>query len=121
MRSLGKGLFGSVYETEMAGTKVALKRFHANACSSTAFQREAVLLADIRHPNIVQLIKVGLKPALCMVTELLVCSLHALLHRDAGGTLRRTMLRREAVPQICMHIARGMNYLHSLEKVGLHA
>ncbi|KAL1528637.1 hypothetical protein AB1Y20_009975, partial [Prymnesium parvum] len=38
IRSLGTGLFGSVYETELAGTKVALKRFHGNALSSTSFK-----------------------------------------------------------------------------------
>lgn len=59
-----------------------------------------MLLADIRHPNVVQLIKVGIKPVLCMVTELLVCSLHAMIHNDSGGALREKLLQREAVPQV---------------------
>lgn len=112
-----------------------------DAWSILRSQREALLLADIRHPNIVQLIKVGLRPELCIVTELLMCSLHAMIHLGAGGALRERLLKPEAVTQaranysyqhkhqclrhsrkmqICMHIARGMNYLHSLEKIVIH-
>ena len=60
-------------------------------------------------------------PTLCIVTELLVCSLHALLHHNAGGALRPILLSRG--PQqlrLCMHVARGMNYLHTLDPAVLH-
>jgi|TARA_B110001469_G_C9575537_1_gene285430 hypothetical protein len=63
-------------------------------------QREAALLAELRHPHVVQLIKVCCKP-LCIVTELFVCSLHALLHVGPSACprlsspLRTTLLRRD--------------------------
>ena len=56
----------------------------------------------------------------CIITELMVCSLHALLHGGAGGGLRETLLRPSETPTICLHIARGMNYLHTLEPSVLH-
>jgi len=79
------------------------------------------MLSELRHPNIVQLIKVACRPPLCIVTELLVCSLHALLHQGKGGNLRRFLLT-SGTPQLtlCMHIARGLNYLHTLDPPVLH-
>ena len=41
-----------------AGARVAAKKFFDSSLSSSAFEREAALLADLRHPNVVQLIKV---------------------------------------------------------------
>ena len=50
---------GQMTEAELlaAGHEAgAVKKFFESGCSSSAFQREAVLLAELRHPNIVQLI-----------------------------------------------------------------
>lgn len=149
---LGSGSLGAVYDVDLGGTRVAVKKFFESACSSRAFQREAVLLAELRHPNIVQLIKVSCRAPLCIVTELvthaasptldacpllavlltrplrssprvpqLVCSLHAMLHHGAGGALRPHLLE-PGLQQLktCMHIARGMNYLHNLDPPVLH-
>ena len=120
-RWLGSGSLGAVYDVDLCGTRVAVKKFFDSSCSS-AFQREALLLAELRHPNIVQLIKVSCRPPLCIVTELLVCSLHALLHHGAGPpALRQTLLARGTQQlTLCMHIARGMNYLHTLDPPVLH-
>jgi len=118
---LGSGSLGAVYDVDLGGTRVAVKKFYESACSSSAFQREAHLLAELRHPNIVQLIKVACRPPLCIVTELLVCSLHALLHMGAGGPLRAVLLEPGTQQlKTCVHIARGMNYLHTLEPPVLH-
>ena len=96
-------------------------RFFDSQCSSSAFQREAVLLAELRHPNIVQLIKVACRPPLCIVTELCVCSLHGLIHQGKGGHLRSILLEPGTQQlKTCMHIARGMNYLHTLDPPVLH-
>ena len=120
-RWLGSGSLGAVYDVDLGGTRVAVKQFFESSCSSSAFQREALLLAELRHPNIVQLIKVACQPKLCIVTELLVCSLHALLHHHAGGPLRQLLLATTtSTLTMCMHVARGMNYLHTLEPPVLH-
>ena len=92
-RFIGSGQIGAVYDVDYNGTRCACKKFFESVCSAKAFEREAVLLADLRHPNIVQLIKVNLRSPLCIVTELLECSLHGLLHGKQGGAaLRQLML-----------------------------
>ena len=65
--------------------------------------------------------QVHVRSPLCIVTELLVCSLHALIHNNKGGHLR-AMLLEPGTQQLktCMHIARGMNYLHTLDPPVLH-
>ena len=66
-------------------------------------------------------IQVACRPPLCIVTELLVCSLHALVHHGAGGPLRSLVLGAGTQQlKTCTHIARGMNYLHTLEPPVLH-
>ena len=94
---IGAGSFGAVYEAEHAGQKVAVKKFFESTASSSGFQREAALLADLRHAHVVQLIKVGTRPQLCIVTELLPCSLHALLHHGGAHPRRESLLGRQAV------------------------
>lgn len=125
--SLGAGSLGAVYDVDFGGTRVAVKQFFESGCSASAFQREALLLAELRHPNIVQLIKVACRPPLGIVTELLVCSLHALLHLGRGGALRQLLLAKRPEQAIgtkkltmCMHMARGMSYLHGLDPPVLH-
>ena len=106
----------AVYDVDFGGTRVAVRRFFESSCSSSAFVREALLLSELRHPNIVQLIKVACRPPLCIVTELLVCSLHGLLHQGQGGALRPTLLAAGTpMLTLCTHIARGLNYLHTLD------
>jgi len=119
---LGSGSLGAVYDVDLGGTRVAIKKFFESGCSSSAFQREALLLAELRHPNIVQLIKVACRPPLCIVTELCVCSLHALLHQGKGGKMLRSLLLAKGTPQLtlCMHVARGLTYLHGLDPPVLH-
>ena len=74
--------------------------------------------ADTRPPLGRQ---VACRPPLCIVTELLVCSLHALLHHGAGGGLRQLVIGGETQQlKTCMHSARGMTYLHTLEPPVLH-
>ena len=117
---IGAGSFGAVYEAEHAGQKVAVKKFFESTASSSGFQREAALLADLRHAHVVQLIKVGTRPQLCIVTELLPCSLHALLHHGGAHPRRESLLGRQAVGTLCTHIACGMNYLHTYDPPVLH-
>ena len=49
-RWLGSGSLGAVYDVDLGGTRVAVKKFFESNVSSSAFQREAVLLAELRHP-----------------------------------------------------------------------
>ena len=121
-RFIGSGQIGAVYDVDYNGTRCACKKFFESVCSSKAFERETVLLADLRHPNIVQLIKVRIHAPLSIVTELLVCSLHGLLHGKQGGEALQALMLTPGMQQLktAVHIARGMTYLHTLEPPVLH-
>ena len=66
MQELGEGAFGKVYKGELMGViptgpaSVAIKTLKpgANLKTKQDFQREADLMTDLRHPNIVCLIGV---------------------------------------------------------------
>ena len=119
---VGSGQIGAVYAVELNGTRCACKKFFESVCSAKAFEREAVLLAELRHPNIVQLIKVKVGAPLCIVTEMLECSLHGLLHGKQGSPALRALVMTPGMQQLktAVHIARGMTYLHTLEPPVLH-
>ncbi|GLV59787.1 hypothetical protein KDH_66110 [Dictyobacter sp. S3.2.2.5] len=65
-KRIGKGGFGEVYLAEHVGrgTQVALKLLHASLTQErfiTAFQREARVLSQLDHPNIVHLFDYGVE------------------------------------------------------------
>jgi serine/threonine-protein kinase len=94
VRKLAGGGFGTVYEVRHRATdqRAALKLLHAHLVRSAEvvarFEREAQVIGRLRHPNVVELVAVGLsddgRPYLCM--ELLDGEdLHAIVSR--GGPL----------------------------------
>jgi serine/threonine protein kinase len=76
VRVLAGGGFGTVYETRHRVTdqRTALKLLHAHLVTSpeivARFHREASVIGQLRHPNIVELVAVGVsadgRPYLCM-------------------------------------------------------
>jgi serine/threonine-protein kinase len=76
IRALAGGGFGTVYEAQHRATdqRAALKLLHAHLVLSPAivarFHREANVIGRLRHPNVVELVAVGLRddgrPYLCM-------------------------------------------------------
>ena len=48
-RFIGSGQIGAVYDVDYNGTRCACKKFFESVCSAKAFEREAVLLADLRR------------------------------------------------------------------------
>ena len=114
-RRLGSGMFGEVSAAKYNGTPVAVKTMHAHHKTAeahvAAFRDEVLLLLELRHPNIVQLIGGSWdvdSGDMCLVLEL--C---------AGGSLEdllednRTPLTwiEELLP-LATGVARGMAYLH---------
>jgi serine/threonine protein kinase len=75
------------------------------------FQQEVMMLANLKHPNIVRFIGACQKPMVwCIVTEY-----------AKGGSVRQFLTRRHnrAVPlklavQQALDVARGMAYVHGL-------
>jgi hypothetical protein len=141
---LGGGTFGAVYRGRYRGRRVAVKQFFARQPSLRAFSREAALLCHLRHPNVVQLMKVcshGGK-GLLIVTEYLPSSLYSFLHdsppqpADKGRAERADgkggsgavgqpadgdgLLPHDEVVRLTRDIACGMQYLHTFQPAVLH-
>jgi serine/threonine protein kinase len=64
-RQLGQGGFAEVYLGEhlhLAGRQVAIKLLHARGESFQDFRGEAQTIANLKHPNIVQVLDFGIEP-----------------------------------------------------------
>eukprot|EP00793_Prasinoderma_coloniale_P001083 PRCOL_00006074-RA len=102
------------------GTDVALKKLwldEAGEIDVSAFEREAAVLASLRHPNVVLFMGVCLQPPdVSLVME--YCprgSLDKLLHSKGGVPLNTRQRLRLAV-----QAARGMTFLHEHDPPIIH-
>ncbi|XP_010475135.1 PREDICTED: uncharacterized protein LOC104754612 [Camelina sativa] len=119
LHELGSGTFGTVYYGKWRGTDVAIKRIK-NSCFSGGsseqarqtkdFWREARILANLHHPNVVAFYGVvpdGPGATMATVTEYMV-----------NGSLRHALQRKDRVLDrrkklmITLDAAFGMEYLH---------
>ncbi|XP_077174601.1 mitogen-activated protein kinase kinase kinase 10 [Paroedura picta] len=110
---VGAGGFGQVFRGRWRGREVAVKATRPGpgedaAAAAWAVRREARLFGTLRHPNIVALLAVCLRPPgpCCLVMEL-----------ARGGPLSRALAARPAPPpgvlvDWAVQVARGMRYLH---------
>ncbi|VVA89986.1 unnamed protein product [Arabis nemorensis] len=119
LHELGSGTFGTVYYGKWRGTDVAIKRIK-NSCFSGGsseqarqtkdFWREARILANLHHPNVVAFYGVvpdGPGGTMATVTEYMVNgSLRHVLQRKDRSLDRRKRL------MITLDAAFGMEYLH---------
>ncbi|ESQ36453.1 hypothetical protein EUTSA_v10006649mg [Eutrema salsugineum] len=119
LHELGSGTFGTVYYGKWRGTDVAIKRIK-NSCFSGGsseqarqtkdFWREARILANLHHPNVVAFYGVvpdGPGGTMATVTEYMVNgSLRHVLQRKDRSLDRRKKL------MITLDAAFGMEYLH---------
>lgn len=127
---LGGGTFGAVYRGSYQGRCVAVKQFFARHSSQKAFAREATLLSQLHHPNVVQLLHVCRRggKGLLILSEFLETSLFSFLHEmplslaHVPPQKRRTrrsngvevaLLPQSEVLRLTRDIASGMHYLHS--------
>ena len=119
LHELGSGTFGTVYYGKWRGTDVAIKRIK-NSCFSGGsseqarqtkdFWREARILANLHHPNVVAFYGVvpdGPGGTMATVTEYMVNgSLRHVLQRKDRSLDRRKRL------MLTLDAAFGMEYLH---------
>ncbi|KAE8685062.1 Serine/threonine protein kinase, putative isoform 2 [Hibiscus syriacus] len=120
LRELGSGTYGTVYHGKWRGTDVAIKRIKKSCFSGRSseqdrqiqdFWREAQILSNLHHPNVVTFYGVvpdGSGGTLATVTEYMV-----------NGSLRNVLIKKERSLDlhkrltIAMGAAFGMEYLHS--------
>nr|XP_025887795.1 serine/threonine-protein kinase STY13 isoform X2 [Solanum lycopersicum] len=119
--AFAQGAFGKLYKGTYNGEDVAIKllerpendleRAHL---MEQQFQQEVMMLARLKHPNIVRFIGACRKPMVwCIVTEY-----------AKGGSVRQFLARRQnrsvplklAVKQ-ALDVARGMEYVHGLNLI----
>jgi serine/threonine protein kinase len=130
-RCIGQGSFGRVFEGTWRQTPVALKVLagaqgmldlspHDTVALGVDLQREASLMAQLRHPSIVSLLGVCLAPP-CMVTEYCMRGSLASLLREAKSSPDKAMqLTWQRRLGMLIDAARGMLYLHSNKPPVLH-
>ncbi|XP_075522142.1 RAF-like serine/threonine-protein kinase 20 isoform X1 [Primulina tabacum] len=120
LRELGSGMYGTVYHGKWRGTDVAIKRIKKTCFLGKSsdqeqltkdFWREAQILSNLHHPNVVAFYGVvpdGAGGTLATVTEFM-----------ANGSLRNALIKKDKVLDhrkklmIAMDAAFGMEYLHS--------
>lgn len=111
LREIGSGQFGCVYEgTWNNAHQVAVKQLKKGMMDSSDFLREAKIMKDLRHPNLIQLYAVvTISEPILIITELMVNgALNKYLQTPAGQLLSQ----KELIIMSEM-IADGMKYLES--------
>ncbi|KAH7687961.1 Dual-specificity kinase protein [Dioscorea alata] len=116
--AFAQGAFGKLYKGTYNGEDVAIKLLERPEndperaqLMEQQFAQEVMMLANLKHPNIVRFIGACRKPVVwCIVTEY-----------AKGGSLRQFLMKRQnrsvplklAVKQ-ALDVARGMVYVHGL-------
>lgn len=115
-KSLAKGSFGEVWSATWGHIPVAVKTLHTHLADFPSeiveFEREAVFMQSIRHPNLLIFYGAGIKSD---NTPFLVVEL---MTKGSMGKL----IKNESVPwstrrRFALEVAQGMAHLHSLDSL----
>ena len=108
---VGRGGWAAVVVADFRGTRVAAKCFYQQILVSPynrqLFNREMIMAARLRHPNLVQFIGASLEGEPIILTELMTTSLRTELEK---GPISHTH-----ITSISLDVARGLNYLHLMQ------
>lgn len=114
---IGHGSFGLVHKAKWRGTEVALKRLPRDSMDQQIlleFMKEAFIMRQLRHPNVLQVLGVCLEPP-CIIMEYMPRgSLYHLVHNPS------VVLDWPIVRKLAIEICRGMAYLHGCNPPLIH-
>ncbi|XP_063305380.1 tyrosine-protein kinase CSK isoform X2 [Pelobates fuscus] len=110
LQVLGKGEFGDVVLGDYKGSKVAVKCIK-NDATAQAFVAEALVMTQLQHKNLVQLLGVIVedKSSLYIVTEFMAKGSLVDYLRSRG----RSVLGGECLLKFSLDVSEGMEYLES--------
>ena len=107
---IGHGGFGDVFACTWEGKRVAVKKLRVQRVNKkrlAQFEEEVSLFCKLQHKNIIEFYGACIKtPNLCMVMELMKCSLHDSIHQH------NDQYTDEGKLFIASEIADGIGYLH---------
>lgn len=113
LKQLGKGSYGSVYlcDDRNKGKKVAAKQIRKATHHGRCILREVVLLARLKHENLVSLIDFVQVPSpdfqdVILVVPYMATDLHKVIHSGQD-------LTEKHIQVIICQILRGLGYLHA--------
>ena len=109
-KRIGSGGFGEVFKGFYTGAEVAWKTLSGEFSSDNMkdFLREAGMMSQCRHPNVIHFYGYTPPPSMRLVMEYANSgTLHAYIHD------KRKELGFETVVDFALQIASGMTYLHS--------
>ncbi len=113
---LGIGSFGKVYKGTWRFVDVAVKQLHYQGLSPESvseFKAEANIMANLRHPNIIQLYGACYTQPYSIVMEYAPSTLAALIHSNQELDWSRRLT-------LALGIAKGLAYLHGNKPQILH-
>lgn len=117
--SIGNGSYGEVYRAVVRNQLVAVKKLHVKSLKAEqidAFCKEASLMCQLIHPNVVGFIGAVTEPHnLCIITEF--CSRGSMADLLLDDSISMDFPRKV---KFALHAARGMAYLHGSNPVILH-
>eukprot|EP01111_Echinosteliopsis_oligospora_P013540 TRINITY_DN4878_c0_g1_i1.p1 TRINITY_DN4878_c0_g1~~TRINITY_DN4878_c0_g1_i1.p1 ORF type:complete len:522 (+),score=97.63 TRINITY_DN4878_c0_g1_i1:241-1806(+) len=117
---IGHGSFGQVYRGVWRGTEVAIKKLPKDSMmkdnqSLSDFMKEAFIMRQLRHPNVLQVLGICLTPSACIVMEYMPKG--SLFHQIHTNTV---VLDWPIIRKVCIEVCRGMAYLHGCNPPLIH-
>ncbi len=110
---LGHGCFGEVFEGTWRGQQVAVKKAKPEWMSTLGFLKEAFIMSELDHVNILSIQALIIEEPLLIITELMPKgSMLKFMKTEEGRQLSGNKLVSMAV-----QVARGMEYLRSNDYV----
>eukprot|EP00029_Vermamoeba_vermiformis_P006893 TRINITY_DN2828_c0_g3_i2.p1 TRINITY_DN2828_c0_g3~~TRINITY_DN2828_c0_g3_i2.p1 ORF type:complete len:466 (+),score=55.45 TRINITY_DN2828_c0_g3_i2:188-1399(+) len=115
---LGEGSYGEIFKAKWHGQTVVVKMLKAKHLDPSILIEEANTLISLRHKHIVLSMGVSkneeTNEAMLVMEYMKNGSLEDLLFRD------KIKLTREEITRLALDVAKGLNYLHSLNPKIIH-